>query len=89
MNLKPKTFTLLMANDREEDCFLIQEAGGEVSTAIQLIFVKDGEELLDYLYRRDRYEDIGSAPRRGFISIPLPPPALSPSPAAAPLGFNS
>ncbi len=71
MNLKPKIFTVLMANDAAEECFLVQEASREVSKAIQLIFVKDGEELLDYLYCRDRYADPSSAPRPHLILLDL------------------
>lgn len=55
MNYKQKKFTLLIANDDEDTRFLMEEALREVRLAIRSEFVENGEQVLDYLYRRGRY----------------------------------
>ncbi len=55
MNYKQKQFTILIANDDEDTRFLLEEALREVRLAIRSEFVENGEEVLDYLYRRGRY----------------------------------
>lgn len=55
MNYKQKEFTILIANDDEDTRFLVQEALREVRLAIRSEFVKNGEQVLDYLYRRGEY----------------------------------
>jgi hypothetical protein len=44
-----------MADDDEDDCMLAHEALIESRLANDLHFVKDGEELMDYLYHRGQY----------------------------------
>lgn len=55
MNYQKKRFTLLIANDDEDTRFLVQEALREVRLAIRSEFVENGEQVLDYLYRRGQY----------------------------------
>ncbi|MEG5037880.1 response regulator [Microcoleus vaginatus GB2-A3] len=55
MNYKKKKFTLLIANDDEDTRFLMEEALREVRLAITSEFVENGEQVLDYLYRRGQY----------------------------------
>ena len=55
MNYKQKQFTILIANDDEDTRFLMQEALREVRLAIRSEFVENGEQVLDYLYRRGEY----------------------------------
>lgn len=55
MNYKQKQFTILIANDDEDTRFLVQEALREVRLAIRSEFVENGEQVLDYLYRRGEY----------------------------------
>jgi len=45
---------ILIADDDEDDCFLIREAAEEARLACSLRFVSDGEELIDYLEGRAR-----------------------------------
>lgn len=65
------TVTILMADDDEDDCMLAQEALAESRLANDLHFVRDGEELMDYLYRRGKYVDPKSSPRPGLILLDL------------------
>lgn len=63
--------TILMADDDPDDCMLAKEALAETCLANELYFVSDGEELLDYLYHRGKYAQLGSAPRPGLILLDL------------------
>ncbi len=65
------TVTILMADDDEDDCMLAHEALIESRLANDLHFVKDGEELMDYLYHRGQYAAPSSAPRPGLILLDL------------------
>ena len=65
------TVTILMADDDEDDCMLAHEALIESRLANDLHFVKDGEELMDYLYRRGQYAAPSRAPRPGLILLDL------------------
>lgn len=63
--------TILMADDDEDDCMLAQEALTESRLANDLYFVRDGEQLMDYLYRRGEYAHQDRSPRPGLILLDL------------------
>jgi CheY-like chemotaxis protein len=63
--------TILIADDDPEDRMLVEEAFVESRLANDLRFVEDGEQLMDYLYRRGRYGDPASSPRPGVILLDL------------------
>ena len=69
MNRNP--ITILMADDDPDDRMLTGEALEESMLANDLHFVEDGEELMDYLYRRGKYSDPASAPKPGVILLDL------------------
>jgi CheY-like chemotaxis protein len=71
MNPINKPITILIADDDEEDRMLAKEALEESRLANDLRFVSDGEELIDYLYRRGRYAEQNSSPRPGLILLDL------------------
>jgi CheY-like chemotaxis protein len=60
-----------MADDDEDDCMLAREALTESRLANHLHFVRDGEELMDYLYRRGQYAQKSDSPRPGLILLDL------------------
>jgi CheY-like chemotaxis protein len=60
-----------MADDDREDQMLARDAFDEARLTNSLRFVQDGEELLDYLYRRGPYETPGAAPKPGLILLDL------------------
>ncbi|HHN63733.1 MAG TPA: response regulator [Nitrospirae bacterium] len=60
-----------MADDDEDDCLMAREALEEARICNELRFVKDGEELMDYLRREGRYADPSSSPRPGLILLDL------------------
>jgi CheY-like chemotaxis protein len=60
-----------MAEDDPDDRFLAQEALEEARLANDLHFVKNGEELMDYLYHRGEYAGVNDAPVPGLILLDL------------------
>jgi len=65
------SITILMADDDEDDRLLAGEALAESRLANTLHFVGDGEELMDYLYRRGKYVLEIDSPRPGLILLDL------------------
>ena len=55
MITKPSVKRILLAEDDPDDIYLISEAVDECGLDVKLRVVQDGEDLLDYLYQRDRY----------------------------------
>jgi two-component system response regulator len=66
-----KPVTILMADDDPDDRALTQEAFTESHVANDLRFVENGEELLDYLYRRGKFADPAKSPWPGIILLDL------------------
>jgi CheY-like chemotaxis protein len=63
--------TILMADDDADDRLMMRDALEENRLANDLHFVEDGEELMDYLFRRGKYEDPAKSPRPGLILLDL------------------
>jgi CheY-like chemotaxis protein len=61
---------ILLADDDADDRMLAQDALAESRLANELRCVEDGEELLEYLQRRGRYEG-QEVPRPGLILLDL------------------
>ncbi|MGE5343585.1 MAG: response regulator [Candidatus Omnitrophota bacterium] len=72
-----KSITILLADDDPEDRQMILEAFNENRLANNFHSVEDGEELMDYLYYRDKYVDPMNAPRPGLILLDLNMPRKS------------
>ena len=70
-----KTITILMADDDVDDRLLAQEALAENKLANDLHFVENGEELLDYLYQRGKFNE-DNAPKPGLILLDLNMPKM-------------
>ena len=62
---------ILMADDDADDRLLTQDAMTDARVINDLHFVTNGEELMDYLYRRGRYADMAASPRPGLILLDL------------------
>lgn len=76
MRTARKTITILLADDDEDDRMLTREALAESRLANDLHMVADGEELMDYLLRRDRYVALADSPRPGLILLDLNMPKM-------------
>lgn len=71
MKGRRQSVTILMADDDDDDCLLAKEALAESRLANNLHFVRDGEELMDYLYQRGQYAELIDSPRPGVILLDL------------------
>ncbi len=71
MTQEKRSIIILIADDDPDDRMLAKEAWEESRLANDIHFVTDGEELLDYLYRRGEYASLGSASRPGVILLDL------------------
>jgi CheY-like chemotaxis protein len=69
--MERKPITILLADDDEDDRLLAKEALAESRLANDLHMVNDGEELMDYLYRRGEYGVLEDSPRPGLILLDL------------------
>jgi CheY-like chemotaxis protein len=65
------SITILLADDDPDDRLLTTQALEENRLANDLRTVDDGEELVEYLYRRGKYSAPGAAPRPGIILLDL------------------
>jgi len=66
-----KSITILLAEDDPDDRLMAQEALEESHLANELYIVEDGEELMDYLLRRNKYTNPITSPRPGLILLDL------------------
>ncbi len=66
-----RPITILMADDDADDRLMTREAFEASHLKNDLKFVENGVELLDYLYRRDKYADPESSPRPSIILLDL------------------
>src|SRR5207248_11613125 len=69
--MKIKPIALLLADDDPDDRLLARQALEKNRLANDLRCVEDGEELLDYLYRRGKFADPKQSPRPGLILLDL------------------
>ncbi|HQU83310.1 MAG TPA: response regulator [Pyrinomonadaceae bacterium] len=74
MKQSAKSITILLADDDPDDRLLVEEAFEENHLMNILETVEDGEELLDYLYQRDKFFD---KPRPNLILLDLNMPRKS------------
>jgi len=71
MSKEGKMITILLADDDPDDRQLTRDAFAQNRLADQLDCVEDGEELMDYLHRRGRYENLNGSPLPGLILLDL------------------
>ena len=69
-----RPIVILLADDDADDRQLVRDAVAENRLLNQLHEVADGEALLDYLFHRGEYSDLGTSPRPGLILLDLSMP---------------
>ncbi len=62
---------ILLADDDEDDCYLIKEGFEENCISNDLHIVNDGEDLMDYLNHRGDFSKINSFPKPDLILLDL------------------
>ncbi len=68
---------VLLADDKAQDYLLMKETFEASPVSVDLRWVCDGEEALDYLFQRGDYRYPGSAPRPDLILLDLIMPGKS------------
>src|SRR5689334_1658369 len=77
MSPKAKHVVILMADDDQEDCMLARDALNEARLANDFHTVDNGQELLDYLRCKGKYEKAGEdCPKPGLILLDLNMPVM-------------
>ena len=76
MNLTEKLAVILLAEDDPGDQELTRRALEEGKIKNHLYIVEDGEEALEYLYRRGKYADPSTSPRPDLILLDLNMPKI-------------
>lgn len=71
-----KPFVVLLAEDNEHDIVAIKRAWKKNHITNPLYVVKDGEECLDYIYRRGSYAEAVTAPRPGILLLDIKMPKM-------------
>lgn len=71
-----KKITILIADDDDDDRLMTREAFEEVRILNEIFFVKDGVELIDYLFRKGKFESPDISPRPGLILLDLNMPRM-------------
>lgn len=72
----PVPVTIVIADDDEEDRELARRALIQSRLANNVVFVEDGEELLEYLTRRGRYAEPAAVKTPGLILLDLKMPRV-------------
>ena len=67
---------LMMVDDDEDDCILVNEALKAACSGCTFRCVGDGEEILEYLHRSGRYKDVESCPVPDLILLDLNMPRM-------------
>jgi CheY-like chemotaxis protein len=68
--------TILLVEDNLQDIEITKRAFAKGRVHNDLMVVRDGEEALDYLCRRGKFQDPASSPRPGMILLDLNLPKL-------------
>lgn len=71
MTNSPNPITILVADDDADDRMMIKEALEENRLANNLHFFENGIELMEYLHRKGKYENLQASPRPGLILLDL------------------
>ena len=71
-----ETIVILLAEDDPDDRLLTIRALKKNRLANAIKWVEDGEQLMDYLFRRGEYAGEGAAPRPGLILLDLNMPRM-------------
>lgn len=69
--MRGEALTILLVEDNEDHAELVKRNFQHNCVANTIYHVKDGEEALDYLFRRGRYSDPRSSPKPHLVFLDL------------------
>jgi CheY-like chemotaxis protein len=68
---------ILLVEDNPDDILIIQRALKEARVVNQLWVVRDGQEALDFLQHKGKYQDISTSPKPGLILLDINLPKIN------------
>ena len=74
--MSKEPFVVLLAEDDEHDIVAIKRAWKKHHVVNPLYIVNNGEECLDYLHRRGKYNEPGTAPQPGILLLDIKMPKM-------------
>jgi len=77
MTDRQKIVKILLVEDNPDDIQITQRALKEAKIINKLWIVRDGQEALDFLYHRDKYQDIATSPKPGLILLDINLPKVN------------
>ena len=83
-----KQLTILIADDDEDDRLMTKEALEEGGSMLDIQFVEDGAELLDYLLSKNKYANNTNNPKPDLILLDLNMPKMDGREALAKIKGN-
>lgn len=72
-----ESFAVLVAEDDESNIVATKLAWKKHNIANPLYIVNDGKECLDFLHRRGKYREPGTAPRPGILLLDINMPKMN------------
>lgn len=72
MNNDHQPLTILLADDDPDDRLLVKEAFEENHLLNPLYMVEDGEQLMDYLYKRGKFAETAVRPNLILLDLNMP-----------------
>lgn len=72
MNKLNNKVTILMADDDPDDQILLKEALKENNIPNSVCFVENGEELIDFLHKRGKFEEVELLPGLILLDLNMP-----------------
>lgn len=72
----PYRKAILVADDSVEDAFILRRAFERAGMAVPLLFVKDGQELINYLSGLDQFSDRQNHPMPRLLLLDLKMPKM-------------
>ena len=73
----PNRLKMLVAEDEETDVFLLRRAFERAGVAVNPMFVRDGQETLDYLEGLGEFSDRGKYPLPSVIVLDIKMPRMN------------
>lgn len=74
--MKGEPINILLVEDDEAHAEIVRRNLAGFKVANRLVHVQDGQEALDYLYRKGKYRQASSCPRPGLILLDLRLPGV-------------
>lgn len=72
-----RIINILLVEDNPDDILIAQKALKEAKVVNKLWIVRDGQEAIDFLFHKDKYQDINTSPKPGLILLDINLPKVN------------